>query len=295
MKVMFTVLYLTVGFNGMSFSSSPCYPRAYTIDEMEKMVYQVARIKDVPPTVILNRILRKVRFRQRTDKSKLENPLQDLALQELLATKYRPPSFDSEAPRRPMHQAPPALPPPRAFSPPVPSVPNSQVPMAPPMHQMPPSRMMTGVFFAPGMTTNTFGSQSHPPNAFYIPIQNLGPPPGVTIKVEAGMQEIVFPEVLVTLSPMMTAVEALRQAEGQFRLILGQSEDDSVISFRRSTLTECYIVGSFNDLQTDERGYWKIIVSDKMGKDIYQSVCLPSRSEVPIKPGMTITLVYTPT
>ncbi|PRD28134.1 UNVERIFIED_CONTAM: hypothetical protein NCL1_33336 [Trichonephila clavipes] len=126
--------------------------------------------------------------------------------------------------------------------------------------------------------------------------KNFGKP-GVTIRVETGVRDDVLPEVIVTLSPMMTIVEALKQAESKFRSILGQpsASDDSVISFSRSTVAECYVIGSFNSVFSDDRGYWKIIVSDRGGQVIYDSVCLPSRTEVAVKPGMTITLLYTPT
>ncbi|GBM19298.1 hypothetical protein AVEN_200238-1 [Araneus ventricosus] len=294
MNVMFTVLYLTIGFNSLALSSRSCpqEPRAYTIDEMEKIVYAVAQEKGVPPSVILNRIMRKVKYRQRTQKVKPKNPLQDLALQELLGTNYRPPppGSDGESGLLPPHGQSSS----RSFQP-SPRYP----PLRPPAHPMPPSSghggLMTGVFmsgFAPQIPPQ---QQQQYPQSFYIPVQNLQPPPGVTIRVETGIRDGILPDVIVTLSPMMTIVEALKQAESKYRSYLGLSpaSEEEVISFSRSSVAECYVIGSFNSVSSDDRGYWKIIVSDKGGKIIYDSICLPSRNEVAVRPGMTITLLYT--
>ncbi|GFY56283.1 uncharacterized protein TNIN_310891 [Trichonephila inaurata madagascariensis] len=230
MKVMFTILYLTIGMNSLAFSMRPCLqdPKFYTIDEMEKLVYAVANEKGVPATVILNRIMRKVKYRQRMDKTKPKNPLQELAFQELIGTKYRPrppgeedsslPTFPGQPPARMLPPQPPRRP---VFQPPIRNLP-------PPSGH---SNLRTGVF------TTGFASPHNPlqpyPQSFFLPIQNLQPPPGVTIRVETGVRDGVLPEVIVTLSPMMTIVEALKQAESKFRSILGQPSvsDDSVISF----------------------------------------------------------------
>lgn len=77
-----------------------------------------------------------------------------------------------------------------------------------------------------------------------------------------------IPEVTVTLSPMMTIVEALKQAESKFRSVLGLSRvsDAEVISFSHSSYEECYVIQSFDNIESNEAGYWKIIVSDISGK-----------------------------
>ncbi|GIY32748.1 uncharacterized protein CDAR_436041 [Caerostris darwini] len=265
MKVMLTVLYLSIGIHSVAALSG----------------------EGVPPTVILNRILRKVKYRQRAEKSKPKNPLQDLALQELVGTRYRPqpPGFEGLPPLP--GQSSQALPPPPPLIRPG---------LRPPIQSMPPlpsGNIMTGVF------TSGFAPQAPPqsqpyPQTFYIPIQNLQPPPGVTIRVETGLRGGVLPDVTVTLSPMMTIVEALKQAESKYRSYLGLrgASDEAVISFSRSSIDECFVVRSFNNVASDDRGYWKIIVSDK-GQVVYDNICLPSRSEVAVKPGMTITLLYT--
>ncbi|KAF8767450.1 hypothetical protein HNY73_020413 [Argiope bruennichi] len=293
MNVMFTVLYLTLGLNSLALSSRSCpqEPKAYTIDEMEKMVYAVAQEKGVPPTVILNRIMRKVKYRQRTQKVKPKNPLQDLALQELIGTRYRPPPPGVE-------DEPDILPPQGQSSSRILSPSARYPPLRLPAHPVPPTSehggLMTGVFMSGFMPKAPPQQQQHP-QSFFIPIQNLQPPPGVTIRVETGIRDGVLPDVIVTLSPMMTIVEALKQAESKYRSYLGLSpvSDEEVISFSRSSVAECYVIGSFNNVSSDDRGYWKIIVSDKGGKVIYDSICLPSRNEVAVRPGMTITLLYT--
>ncbi|GFS82948.1 uncharacterized protein NPIL_534321 [Nephila pilipes] len=324
MKIVFIILYFTIGINGLALSMRSCLQdsKLYTIDEMEKLVYTVANQKGVPATVILNRIMRKVKYRQRMEKIKSQNPLQELALQELIGTKYRPrPPGDDEDSSLPSFpgQSSRALPPQRPIRPPgddkdfsLPSFPGQSSSHAlppqppqpprrpafhPPIHPLPPpsghNNPMTGVF-----NTGFAGLQNslQPyPQSFYIPIQNLQPPPGVKIRVETAVRDGVLPEVIVTLSPMMTIVEALKQAESKYRSILGLSSvsDEAVISFSRSSVAECYVIGSFNSVPSNDRGYWKIIVSDKGGEVIYDSVCLPSRTEVAVKPGMTITLLYT--
>ena len=66
----------------------------------------------------------------------------------------------------------------------------------------------------------------------------------------------------------MTIVEALKQAESKFRSVLGLSSvaDDDVISFTHSSFAECYVIRSFDSIESNENGFWKIIVSDISGK-----------------------------
>lgn len=70
MRVVFTVLYLTVGLNSFPVSSRSCArdPKSFTMEEIENIVYGLAKEKGVPSTVILNRLLRKTRVKQRLDK-----------------------------------------------------------------------------------------------------------------------------------------------------------------------------------------------------------------------------------
>lgn len=67
---MLTVLYLTLGINGMSLCQRSCSrdPRSLTMEEVETIVFGLANEKGVPTTVILNRLLRKARNRQRAEK-----------------------------------------------------------------------------------------------------------------------------------------------------------------------------------------------------------------------------------
>ncbi|XP_042897154.1 uncharacterized protein [Parasteatoda tepidariorum] len=314
MKVMFTVLCLTFSINSLPLDAWSCTkdPRTYTIEEMTKLVYAVANDKGVPPTVIVNRILRKVRYRQRNEKARQKSQIQQIALKELLNNNHRPPpesTIDFMIPTNqgsssiiPSQSLPPPLQLPPTFTIPAsrPVSPSRPVPLSrpvPPSRPMSPppgqSGMLTGVLFSTGFSDHSQSRQPYP-QPFYIPVQNLRPPPGVTVRVKSGVTDGTLPDVVVTLSPMMTIVEVLKQAESKFRSLLGISSlsEDEVITFSRSSIAECYVIEGFNGMKTNSRGYWKIVVYDRNEEVVYDSVCLPSRNEVPVKPGMTITLLY---
>ncbi|GIY46303.1 uncharacterized protein CEXT_431321 [Caerostris extrusa] len=232
MKVMLTVLYLSIGINSVAaLSMRSCLqePRAYTIDEMERMVYAAAREKGGAAHRHTQQDTQESQVQAAGGKVEAKIHCKILPFKNLSVQGYRPqlPGLDRLPPLP--GQSSQALPPPPLIRP----------GLRPPIHSLPPlpsGNIMTGVF------TSGFAPQAPPqsqpyPQTFYIPIQNLQPPPGVTIRVETGLRDGVLPDVMVTLSPMMTIVEALKQAESKYRSYLGLTgaSDEAVISFSRSS------------------------------------------------------------
>ncbi|XP_054711285.1 uncharacterized protein LOC129220841 [Uloborus diversus] len=232
-----------------------------SLPALEKATYALAHQRGISPVTLILRMLRRARSKQKMEKMKLKEILEELAVEELMHKVIKPETSSHEM----------------EFSVPRPA-------------------NIPGVI--PHMVPSMGSHQMLRPTSLFFPLQNLPPPPGLTVRV-SGFPQGPLPEVSVTLSPLMTLVEALRQAEEQFRSALRTTssvpgEADDIIHFGHSgTQTDCYIIQSLAGLRSNAKGSkWNIIVSDKLGEVIYNSHCLPNPRDVKFKPGMTITLLY---
>lgn len=90
---------------------------------------------------------------------------------------------------------------------------------------------------------------------------------GATVRVNAG--DPLSPlsrDIFVTVSPLMTLTEALRQAEIKYQTLFGLNYDRNLISFAHSPTVDCYIVNSIDDVIKNEESGWKVTVTEKDGQ-----------------------------
>lgn len=121
------------------------------------------------------------------------------------------------------------------------------------------------------------------------PIRNLRPPPGAKLRVLAGgAGEELHASMIV--SPKMSLVEALRRAD--YMLAADTGRGSGVLHLGFSATRACYIVESVAGLRASPERAWKIAISDRFGKLVYEDICLPATDDVVIQPRMTITLSY---
>ncbi|CAL1276404.1 unnamed protein product [Larinioides sclopetarius] len=105
---------------------------------------------------------------------------------------------------------------------------------------------------------------------------HLRPPPGATIRVNSGdARNPINRDITVTVSPLMTIIEALRQAEVKYQNVLGLNHDMDVITFTHSLSVDCYIVNRINDVVKNEEWGWKITIVDRDGQiyKVTKNVC----------------------
>ncbi|KAF8790949.1 uncharacterized protein LOC129960452 [Argiope bruennichi] len=130
---------------------------------------------------------------------------------------------------------------------------------------------------------------------FPIPMKSnhLRPPVGATIRVNSGDDlNPINRDITVTVSPLMTIIEALRQAEIKYQNVLGLNHDMDVITFAHSLSIDCYTVNRINDVVQNEDWGWKITIMDRDGLIVYDGFCLPNGKDVLVKPGTLIYLSY---
>ncbi|KAK8768661.1 hypothetical protein V5799_014874 [Amblyomma americanum] len=122
------------------------------------------------------------------------------------------------------------------------------------------------------------------------PIRNLRPPPGAKLVVVTGPagEEL---RTSIIVSPKMSVVDALRQADYRLAADTGRASGE-VVDMGYSATRACYIVESVADLRASPERAWKITISDRFGKLVYEGTCLPREGDVVIQPRMTITLSY---
>ncbi|GFQ83904.1 uncharacterized protein TNCT_521781 [Trichonephila clavata] len=126
-----------------------------------------------------------------------------------------------------------------------------------------------------------------------IKANHLRPPLGATVRVDSGdSRNPINRDVSVTVSPLMTIIEALRQAEIKYQNVLGLNHDMDVITFTHSLTVDCYIVNRINDVVESEDSGWKITIVDRDGQIEYDGFCLPNGNDVLVKPGTLIFLSY---
>ncbi|KFM81992.1 hypothetical protein X975_18915, partial [Stegodyphus mimosarum] len=156
MKVMLTVLYLTIGINGFPLVMSTCMDdlSSFTVEDMEKIAYAVANAKGISPIALLKGILRKAKKLERV---KSRTSLEEMALQELINSRSRPPSPG-------MVNIRPIIPAEQPLSP--------SRPIAPPMVQ---NSMFAGVFFPQGLPPQAVQSPQPCPPPLLIPIHTRPP------------------------------------------------------------------------------------------------------------------------
>ncbi|GIY87681.1 uncharacterized protein CDAR_118661 [Caerostris darwini] len=123
---------------------------------------------------------------------------------------------------------------------------------------------------------------------------HLRPPPlGATVRINSGdARNPVNRDISVTVSPLMTIIEALRQAEIKYQNVLGLHHDMDVITFTHSLAIDCYIVNRINDVVKSDDSGWKITIMDRDGQIVYDGFCLPNAKDVLVKPGTVIYLSY---
>ncbi|XP_077531822.1 uncharacterized protein LOC144144314 [Haemaphysalis longicornis] len=119
------------------------------------------------------------------------------------------------------------------------------------------------------------------------PIRTLRPPPGAKLVVQTNGEGEVL-DVNITVSPKLTLVYALRQAD--YKLAAGRG--GRVLHLGFSATRACYIVESVEGLRASPERAWKITISDRYGEVVYDNICLPPKDDFVVKPRMTITLSY---
>lgn len=70
-------------------------------------------------------------------------------------------------------------------------------------------------------------------------------------------------EIAVTVSPLMTFIEAMRQVERKYQNALGLSDDTEVITFAHSAAVDCYIINSIADVAHDDQSGWQVTITDR--------------------------------
>lgn len=120
------------------------------------------------------------------------------------------------------------------------------------------------------------------------PIRTLRPPPGARLVVQTDGEGGPGLDVGVTVSPKMSLVEALRRAD--YKLAAGRGS--GVLHLGFSATRACYIVESVEGLRASPEHAWKITISNRFGKLVYDDICLPAEDDVVVQPRMTITLSY---
>lgn len=119
------------------------------------------------------------------------------------------------------------------------------------------------------------------------PIRTLRPPPGAKLVVQTNGEGEGL-DVSITVSPKMSLVEALRRAD--YKLAAGRGS--GVLHLGFSATRACYIVESVDGLRASPERAWKITISNRFGKLVYDDICLPATDDVVVQPRMTITLSY---
>ena len=86
----------------------------------------------------------------------------------------------------------------------------------------------------------------------------------MTVHVDSGDPfSPITKEIALTVSPLMTFIEALRQVERKYQIVLGLNDDAEIITFAHSTVVDCYIVNSIADIVHNEEFGWKITLIDR--------------------------------
>lgn len=123
----------------------------------------------------------------------------------------------------------------------------------------------------------------------------LRPPPGILVAVTpSGLGEPKLPQVALTVAPQMSLVEALRSADYKLQRMVGIASE-SMIKLGYSPALGCTVVRAISGVQTKQQRAWKIAVTDRHGKLVYNGVCLPQREQLTVLPRMRIGLSYVET
>lgn len=133
-------------------------------------------------------------------------------------------------------------------------------------------------------------SSAFTPNTEFAPlppIRNLRPPPGAKLVVQTDGEDL---GASITVSPKMSLVEALRRAD--YKLAEDTGRGSGVLHLGFSATRACYIVESVAGLRASPERAWKITISDRFGKLVYEDICLPSTDDLVVQPRMTIILTY---
>ncbi|GAB6030883.1 scavenger receptor class B, member [Chamberlinius hualienensis] len=91
----------------------------------------------------------------------------------------------------------------------------------------------------------------------------------------------------VTVSPRMSVAEALRLA---FATLSDANGRKYKINLKRNTNRNCYVIRSVGSLTSNGRLKWVVDVTDKKERKIWRDACLPTLSQLQIRPGNVITL-----
>ncbi|KAG8194886.1 hypothetical protein JTE90_029177 [Oedothorax gibbosus] len=282
-------LFETVGFN-----------------ELQDLIEALAVRKLTSPFAVLKVLHRRMKSKEELEES-IMNAMDGVPIPEVM----NPPNLEVPPPVR--------LPPSPGRAPYSLSVPNSPtetddtkvviVPVAPPMPAQNsfasklPASTKTDRHEAPFMIPNggpPVGKINHVIPAVFPMLSPLRsnhfrPPLGATIRVNSGdPRNPINRDIIIPISPLMTILEALRQAETRYQNILGLSHDMDVISFSHSSEMGCYMVNNIGDVESSGVLTWKILITDREGHVVYDNFCLPNGKEVLVKPGTTISLSYVP-
>ncbi|XP_015908295.2 uncharacterized protein [Parasteatoda tepidariorum] len=101
-------------------------------------------------------------------------------------------------------------------------------------------------------------------------------------------------DIIITVSPLMTLIEALRQAEIKYQNILGLNHETDVFTFSHSSIMNCYMVNQISGMVNNEEHAWQVTITDRESQVIYSNFCLPSGRDAFVKPGTLISLSYVP-
>ncbi|XP_022252142.1 uncharacterized protein LOC111087947 [Limulus polyphemus] len=125
-----------------------------------------------------------------------------------------------------------------------------------------------------------------PDNTFFSHLRTAPPPAGVRVQILTDPGSAPFFDVTVTLSPLMSVEDAIRQANIKYSRMVSLPAVSSMIKIRHSQLLQCSIVKGMPGIS----GFWRIRVLDSDEKVVYDNVCVPSPQELLVEPGMTILL-----
>ncbi|GAB6029759.1 hypothetical protein CHUAL_005474 [Chamberlinius hualienensis] len=127
-----------------------------------------------------------------------------------------------------------------------------------------------------------------------VPFAGLRPPSDATVRIAEGIFATPLSTVTVTVTPRMSVIDAVQQAVSKFR----DGDVEKYITWGKNNVIDkydkCTFIRSIGNFEMNRQFVWEIIITDSLSQEIWRSVCLPSVSEVLVKPGTIITLDYLP-
>ncbi|XP_076365784.1 uncharacterized protein LOC143254497 [Tachypleus tridentatus] len=139
----------------------------------------------------------------------------------------------------------------------------------------------------PGLRPRSFRQlPRRPNNGLFSTFKMAMPPAGVRVEIISDPNYVPIFDVTVTLSPLMSVEDALRQASIKYSRMMSLPSTRSSIELHHSQLLHCSIAKGIPNVSK----FWMIRILDKDKNVVYDNLCVPSPQELLVEPGMTIIL-----